>query len=1304
MKNNILLYPFLVFSFIAFTVHAKENIAPNANVTTSHVSPWETLGAINTGWDPERSYVAASAELPHGAYGNWRGNDGGRWNWVGYEWDDHYIIDRSAIYWWTDNMGIHIPDTSYIEYRNALTREWELLPNHTSFTHYADQYNEVTFDPVITDGIRYHMMSESEATGILQWKVYGVEGDPDLFGSTLSVSPELESGSTSRITITAIHTADGPIAGYTFVMDVIVTNNITPPDGFDEVYIVNGEEISTSVYDLAPNPTGNNGETAFDVSLPENIDPGDGIELVIKFSDGEVVLGRLSYRASPLTPPELSAAQENITVDDEIKITFTDDPSWRERVTSVLADGAELIPLADYTLTPGFLTLIPQSGNEVLAKQGTKMIKVKSTGYEDAVVYQEILHGQVNAIQSYAKTMVRLFRNTETQIRIVASDMFGNGISDYVFGYDIEVTNNDDTTNEVYKVGPFEVTGDMSGLETPETGDDGESVLDLKIPANVDPGDGISIIFRLTDGTPVDTISYHYFENEEKDVHVQHGIRNHPDFEWERTAQSENFIIFWGQNITGDPRDSDLNPNLWFDPDYILEVSEDFFEYVTTTMQFLDPDGRNTSRYKFEIVMNETWTHAFTGWAFGGPVDNTTGGIWIHPGATRGPGVLVHEIGHACQGMVTVDNPGHGFHAPYSGFFWESHTEWMRGVYVGDNWQGLLQRYIMTSMMHFSTIRRYYQNFAFPDYVADEYGFEAVNNMWHKADMSIDHPLTSFRDNVMNYSQNGLNDDMLKSAMRNVTWDTYSGEHVRAAFESVRQHFLSRMHTVLDSLGGEPGWFIVPEYVAPSDYGYNIIPLFPDEGVTEITVQFEGLENAPSGGAGSRYGFVAVSNDGSVRYSGVYSDEDKETTFSLMPDDQDIYMVVSGAPGVHHNYGHEPGRPFVWEPGYTLYYRYPYKVRFKGALPAGHKDGYNSQRAVYPGAPHSNGGGWVATTATVAASAYVGPNAQVLGNATVSGSASIEGYAIVANNATVRDQAVVKDHAQVTGNSIVRDNALVEKTAMLYNATVRDQAVATGSAILLNNTTLSGNAVARDLVFLWGRSLSGTAIVGGDSEYYNNINSGTYMSNRRTGDPDGQILHEFNVDVNPAWSEYHYPMGPKPSKPLDLDAGMITASSIELQWEASIAFSEEIEYYVMQKRGAEWEVIGFAGQNQFIVTGLDEGAEFTFRVQARDRSGNLSLMSNELSVNTGITSAMLIDNTLTGVSMYPNPARDMVVVEVDSEHMKHITVHDLSGRVVYRSVFTGKTMLCKTEIGPGGVYLVVISDGTKNHAGKLVIQ
>jgi hypothetical protein len=64
---------------------------------------------------------------------------------------------------------------------------------------------------------------------------------------------------------------------------------------------------------------------------------------------------------------------------------------------------------------------------------------------------------------------------------------------------------------------------------------------------------------------------------------------------------------------------------------------------------------------------------------------------------------------------------------------------------------------------------------------------------------------------------------------------------------------------------------------------------------------------------------------------------------------------------------------------------------------------------------HSNGGGWVADTATVAESAYVDPNACVYDSACVSGNAHVFGNARLYDSAHVSGNARIHGDAQVYG-------------------------------------------------------------------------------------------------------------------------------------------------------------------------------------------------------------------------------------------------------------------------------------------------
>jgi carbonic anhydrase/acetyltransferase-like protein (isoleucine patch superfamily) len=1264
---------------------ALENIALTADtILTSHVSPWEDLFTINNGIDPE-----SSGDKSGGAYGNWTGDDN-KWQWVEYDWDQLYRISRSDVYWWADGLGIVIPNETYQEYWDFLKRKWVRLPDAIGNGTEADQYNITTFTPVLTNKIRVYMISDI-ATGILEWRIWGSLGEQAPMGTSIEIDKPLTKNDTSEVTIVAKDESYNPVQGYVFILDIKVINDLLKTT---ETYVIDGNNFTSSYSGYPLPPTNEGGEAIFHIIIPASIDHRDGLSVQVLFSDSLSKVGEAFTIFEPgLLPPTLIPDQTDNTVDQGIEISFNNDPDWVGAIKNIYANDSLLVPVMDYDIEPGNITLKPSSGNPTLISAGRKKILIAALGYEDNSVVQEILPGMVNATESSVRSLVKLFKNVTTDVEIIARDQFGNLIKSYQFKYDIVITNNDATTSELYRVSGADVSSDITDQQTSSTDSLGKVMITLSIPGNIDLNDGIGIFFKTQDGTPVNPAINYVFDGSEKQVLVQSSVKANPAFNWERTAQSDNFIIYWGDLITGDPADRQQNPDLWFNTSDILEWLENIRKRYRDSLGFLDPNG-NDAIYKHEVVMNETWSNGdFTGWAFGAAADMTIGGLWIHPGATRDDGVLAHEFCHACQTMVMIDKPGYGLNTPYAGFFWESHANFMSCTY-DETRNGIPERFILTAMMHYSTTRRHYQNLPFLDYLYDTYGMETINKIWQNANPTKSHPLTSLRDSVLRYSQDDLHNDFARHAMKNITWDyVKTGDWWREAMQYVPEYSLGRLYTILDSLKGEPGKFIVPEYIAPGDYGYNIIPLYPDDGVTEIQVEFNGLENDPAGGSGSRYGFVALNYNGIPRYSDIYTEQDNLAQFPIQPDDSAVFMVVTGAPKQHHNY--------PWEVGYPKNYRYPYIVQFTGAVPAGHKPGYNSLKEKYPGAPHPNGGGWVASTARVASTAYVGPNAQVLRNAVISGNARIEGYAIITDDARVRDNTVVKDHVIVYGNSYISGNAVVEKTARLYNTRVNADAVVTGSA-LVGEFTLNDHVVVKDLAILWNGTLSGTTIVGGDAEEYTGCSSGTYLDiNRTSSGCDGKIYHNNNIEVNPAWPEYIYPAGDKPARPMNISVTNVTSSTVGLHWDAAKDDDGIYGYYVMKKRFTQIEMVGISTQNSFIVTGLNGNTIYSFFVRAVDLSGNISQYSDTVDIKTAVTG--LAQESLQNILVYPNPSGDLIHIEMPYPEESQVTIFDLFGKEIYHNTFREKINISKSEIGTQGVYILRITNRLHDYTTRIII-
>ena len=155
-------------------------------MSTSFVSSWETLGAVNDGYEP-----ADSRDHSHGAYGNWNGESSYHtYNWVQYEWSLARTLSSTSVYWWDDGEGIDQPSDAYITYWNGTS--WARA---TAIGTGLDTYNSVTLN-IRTNKIRISMVS-AKATGILEWKVFGTGGG-SCAASTLTPFVQVNGGAAEQ--------------------------------------------------------------------------------------------------------------------------------------------------------------------------------------------------------------------------------------------------------------------------------------------------------------------------------------------------------------------------------------------------------------------------------------------------------------------------------------------------------------------------------------------------------------------------------------------------------------------------------------------------------------------------------------------------------------------------------------------------------------------------------------------------------------------------------------------------------------------------------------------------------------------------------------------------------------------------------------------------------------------------------------------------------------------------------------------------------------------------------------------------
>ncbi len=151
----------VVRSSSSSVVPVVNNIATLATATTSYVSSWETIRAVNDNSNP-----ANSNDKSAGAYGNW--NNPNSIQWVQYDWPQNYSLTNTQVYWFDDNGGVLTPTRAYIEYWNS--GAWV---NAGNVPLVKNAFNTLALTGVVTSRLRVSMLNATQSTGILEWRVAG---------------------------------------------------------------------------------------------------------------------------------------------------------------------------------------------------------------------------------------------------------------------------------------------------------------------------------------------------------------------------------------------------------------------------------------------------------------------------------------------------------------------------------------------------------------------------------------------------------------------------------------------------------------------------------------------------------------------------------------------------------------------------------------------------------------------------------------------------------------------------------------------------------------------------------------------------------------------------------------------------------------------------------------------------------------------------------------------------------------------------------------------------------------------------
>ncbi len=551
---------------------------------------------------------------------------------------------------------------------------------------------------------------------------------------------------------------------------------------------------------------------------------------------------------------------------------------------------------------------------------------------------------------------------------------------------------------------------------------------------------------------------------------------------------SEHFVLRWNN---GDG--VNLNQNTI---DKALSTLEEVWQLYINELHFPEPYADTPQKYKVSVNVSDQ------GYASGAGTGDRDPAMWVHYDALLHTGTLAHEFAHTLQFTTRSMRD-----SEYVGWLWESHANWMAHQFNPSDVQ-CTEALVNAPHIYYGSTRNRYCNWQFFEFIKDNSCHAFINDaLWRDGIKSNDpnrysaDPFSTLANNA-HWSTSQLNDIFADWALHNVHWDyRENGDTYRQNYGSyddkngARRYRLSHLQTT-----GIDGEYQIPIFWAPQRWGYNLVKLTPDNNQRSFEIDFEGLVqdspalnsfdsqyqkqplSVPQADSSWRWSVVVTDSRQQARYYPIQRGASGRMQVTLEDGDSDVWLMVMATP---HTI-----KQIFWDQIYYSVYRYPWKVKLQGVKPAP----WQRVESGTSGAAHSNGGGFVAFSASVSPSVFVGPNAKVLENAQIMDNSRIEDYAIVAGHAQIQNDSIIKGHALVNGSASISDSVLIEDYAMVSHGRIQDSAhLAALTRIVGANTVVGGEAyIATTMNAINGHTVNGTAQLLGDIELNTSVAKGVF--------------------------------------------------------------------------------------------------------------------------------------------------------------------------------------------------------------------
>lgn len=445
-------------------------------------------------------------------------------------------------------------------------------------------------------------------------------------------------------------------------------------------------------------------------------------------------------------------------------------------------------------------------------------------------------------------------------------------------------------------------------------------------------------------------------------------------FCYDRSAESEHFIIFWENGLTKTSTGNISYDGYTCNVNTLLKDAEKIWKCYVEELGFLEPGNSTTDLAKIQMyIVKKGWSGNNNDWrADGSGVDgnlytvSTTGtktskahkvGVFHctpRAATARGGHTVAHEIGHTFQYLVSADfgtshGFGYGIGQGVDNEWWEDCANWQGyKVYPSRQYTDgeYYEAYLNTHHLNIHHEDGRYNNCFYQDYWCQLHGKNTIARIWRETNKPEDPTQTYMR--LFGLNESTFGDEMYETYAHLTSIDIDAVRaNGKAKIGMEPQRLIEPSAAIVSKyLNNENDWWVVdPEY-CPENYGYNANPLKVPAAGTVVKATFKGIAGCDGYGkkyldrAGWRYGLVAYCSDGTRVYSETGSAKEGEVSIIVPEKCTNMWFVVMGAPTQYWSHSWSNGVASTSFSGNGE--QWPYAVKFEGSKAYGATRTYNT--------------------------------------------------------------------------------------------------------------------------------------------------------------------------------------------------------------------------------------------------------------------------------------------------------------------------------------------------------------------------